>query len=1163
MKKNFNQQNFATNLLKFDLKMKLTTLLFFVSLLCLHANDLYAQKAKVSLDVEKATVKEVIDNIESSTKFKFIYNTEHVNLLRELSLKFKNERIDKVLEQIFVNTNTNYKVKGTQLILYKSLIDKVSKASTIDRSSVEPIEVQSIITGTITDENGVPLAGASIVEKGTINGTQSDFDGKFSITVEDDAILLVSYIGFRTTEILVNGQSSISVSMQEDAAGLDEVVVVGYGTMESREVSSAITTVQNDRLNPTGTNFTQGLQGVVAGLSVMQTTGQPGGGMDVKIRDNPSFASAGVLYVVDGVPINEAAEEAGTSSQYNSFNVNRSPLNYLNTNDIESISVLKDASATAIYGARAGAGVVLITTKKGTSDGKSTINYNNNFSFRKAIWEYDILDSGSYMVERNRIARDSYLSKNSLAPYGSTDPSTVGVYSPIYTDNEITNAPNRQNALEAISNPAIVADHNISISGGNSKTTYYVSANYLSEEGVVSKSDFKRFGGRVRIDNSISDKLKIGVNVSYNKSDSQNPKGGGGGDEPGNRSESGIIESAFGYPANIPFIDLEGNYTENPDLVLEPNPLSFFEIDDNTTNTRLLASGNILWNFLPGFTANVRSTYDESESTRGLYLPNNFYYGARTGGLASIANQNSFSKTLEMTLDYSKDIGENARLSLLGGYSYQETIKESLSGKSTNFITDDFSYNNLSAGRQNVETSSFKSSLVWASYFGRAALNWNNFNLTGSIRYDGSSNFSKDNKFGLFPAVSASYNLVGEDNPLINMLKPRVGYGLTGNSAIGSNAFSIYSTGIPDDNFYANYVFGTTENVGVFWQQLNNDNLTWETVSELNFGVDFKMLNNRIAGTLDYFNKTIDNLLSFRPLPTDFPVARVADNVGKTRTKGWEFALNTKNIVPSVEDGFGWNTNITLARYTSDWVERSPEVINTLPAYVGLEDPFNAFYGYTSGDLYTGGVAPAWMPDIKPGTIIIKDINGFDSSGVLTGIPDGKLTTADISLLGRYDPKLSFGLNNTFSYKQFDLSVFTYGFLQNKANSVFARSYSVESQLLVNGSNILREVAENRWSYNNQESSNPSGIAGRYLDLLNGSDYFFEKADFIRIGNIAIGYSLPSLISKLKGLSSARINLRIENPFVFSVYKGGDPELASTSPYPITRNIVIGLNISF
>jgi len=1139
--------------------MRTFIFLFCATVFALTPNNLVSQHSKVKItEDESLTVDEVFDLIMEQTEYKFFYEEGIFKDFPKVQVQKGRISTNMLLKRSLALGNLNIEVTTNNAIL-------ISEKSPNDiMESQQNKELQDNISGTITDENNQPLPGASIVEKGTTNGVQSDFDGKFSITVGDNAILVVSYIGFKTNEIPVNGQSVISVSMQEDAAGLDEVVVVGYGTMESREVSSAITTVQSDRLNPTGTNFTQGLQGVVAGLSVMQTTGQPGGGMDVKIRDNPSFASSGVLYVVDGVPINESAEEAGTSSQYNNFNVNRSPLNYLNTNDIESISVLKDASATAIYGARAGAGVVLITTKKGSTDGRSTINYNNNFSFKKAIWEYDILDSRSYMTERNRIAYDSYLSGNGLAPYGTVDPSTVGAYSPIYTDSEITNAPNRQNALEAISNPALVADHNISISGGNAKTTYYVSANYLSEEGVVSKSDFKRYGGRVRLDNSISDVLKIGVNISYNKSDSQNPKGGGGGESPDNRSESGIIEAAFGYPANIPFVDADGEYTENPDLVLEPNPMSFFEIDDNTTNSRLLASGNISWNFLPDFTAQARYTYDESESTRGLYLPNNFYYGARTGGLASIANQNSFSNTLEVTLDYSKDIGENARLSLLGGYSYQETLKESLTGKSTNYITDDFSYHNLSAGRQNVESTSSKSSLVWASYFGRAAFSWNNLNVTGSLRYDGSSNFAKNKKFGLFPAISASYNLVGEDNPMINMLKPRVGYGVTGNSAIGSNAFSIYSTGVPVDNFYSNYVFGTTENVGVFWQQLNNDDLTWETVSEFNFGLDFKILNYRIDGTIDYFNKTIDDLLSFRPLPVDFPVATVADNVGKTRTKGWEIALNTKNIIPNEEDGFGWNTNITLARYTSDWVERSPEVINTLPAYVGLEDPFNAFYGYTSGELYTGGAAPAWMPDIKPGTIIIEDIDGFDSNGDLTGTPDGQISTADISLLGRYDPKLSFGLNNSFSYKQFDLSIFAYGFLQNKTNSVYARSYGVESQLLVSGSNILSEVAQNRWSVDNQESSNPSGLSDKYLGFLGGSDYFFEKANFVRIGNIAMGYSLaPSLLSKLKGLSSARLNVRVENPFVFSGYKGGDPELASTTPYPITRNIVIGLNVSF
>ena len=351
MKKNFNQPRLGSTLLKFDLKMKLTLLLLLTALLGLHANDSYAQKAKVSLDVQNAAVQKVIDNIESTTKFNFVYNTKHVDLQRKVSLKFNQEQIDKVLEQLFSNTSTKYKVKGTQVILWKGNVQKVAEEPTPKAVEVEPLVVQSIITGMIADSDGTPLPGANILEKGTTNGTQADFDGNFSITVSsENSTLIISYIGFATKEVSVKGQTNVSVILEESAVGMDEVVVVGFGTQKKINLTGSVATVDGETLvkRPV-TNAASMLQGQVAGLRIVQNSGEPGNeGLSIRVRGQGTFSGAGSnpLVLIDGVDGN---------------------LSDLDPNDIENISVLKDAASASIYGSRAANGVILVTTKSGKS----------------------------------------------------------------------------------------------------------------------------------------------------------------------------------------------------------------------------------------------------------------------------------------------------------------------------------------------------------------------------------------------------------------------------------------------------------------------------------------------------------------------------------------------------------------------------------------------------------------------------------------------------------------------------------------------------------------------------------------------------------------------------------------------------------------------------
>jgi len=504
---------------------------------------------------------------------------------------------------------------------------------------------------------------------------------------------------------------------------------------------------------------------------------------------------------------------------------------------------------------------------------------------------------------------------------------------------------------------------------------------------------------------------------------------------------------------------------------------------------------------------------------------------------------------------------------LLGGYSYQISTLEGLSASTYGFLTDNFLYNNLGLGSAPRPTvGSNKSEQVWASYFARAIYSIKNrYLFQASVRRDGSSTFAKNRKYSIFPSVSAGWVISDEsfftnNISFLNFLKLRTSYGTTGNSNIGSNAFSYYTSGY-------NYVFGGAINSGVYLSQLENNNLTWETTHEIDFGLDFQILKNRISGSFDYFNKTISNLLTFRPLPADYPVPSVADNVGKTRSTGWEIAIQSKNIIAERNNGFEWSTAITLSHYYDCWVQRSPAALQVLEKYIDPKGPFNGIYGYVSDGIYTGtGNPPASMPGIIPGTVIIKDLNGYDPvTGNLTGKPDGKISSADETLLGLNDPSLSFGINNSFSYKNFYLSIYMYGITGVKFNYDYARALDgdLSREFSARAKNQVGIILD-RWSSGNMNSKYPSGITNTYTGYGYSSDLWIEKNNFLRCQDITLGYTVPSsIIQKLKIISSLNVNLSVKNAFIITKYTGLDPELQNFYAYPNPISFVVGLNASF
>ncbi len=1139
---------------KICLVMKFVVL--FMTIACLQASATgYAQQ--VTLSEKNVSLKKVFSIIQKQTKYIVWYENKVLEGTHNIDLTLDKVPLQQALEQCFKDQPITYTIVDKTIVVQK-------------KSTQLPVTPPTnvVIKGQVTDEKGLPLPGVTVKVKGSNNATVSVSDGSFSITVPDkNAVLVFSFVGYATQEMTVDGRSSITVTMKIANSALNDVVVIGYGSVQKRNVTGAISSVKSADLEvSTSSNFAQALQGKASGVEVVQGTGQPGASVSIQLRTNPSFASAGVLYVIDGVPVNDYASTPGTPGE-NIGGTDQSPLNFINPNDIASIEFLKDASSSAIYGARAGAGVVLITTKRG-KNGKPQVDYSGSYATQSVSKMFSTLDTKTYMEQVNLAIQEKWLRANGIAPFGNTDPSTVTPASPRYTQQQIDTAHIYQTAPSAILRTGYTQQHNIAISGGSDKTKYYISGNYYDQQGIVISTDYKRWNGRVNLDQIISDKFKVGVNIITSNSTS-NTNGTGGRYE-----ASGILTSALYYPSNLPLQNADGTYPLNPLYTAVPNPLSYTTVTNQVYNTRLLTSAFVDWNIIKDLTAKGNFSYDQSTAKRDVYEPTTFAPGAGVNGLARVANNGSNTKLLEYTLNYDHHFGSRQRLNAIAGYSYNVTNGDGVWAQNQNFSSDAFSYYNLGAGQGTPVVSSGSYKNTWASYFARAMYVLDSkYTLQASIRRDGSDKFAANKKWGYFPSVSASWLLSDEDffKPVkaINYLKLRASYGEVGNSNIGQNAFAAYG-------IVAGPVFGTSNSAstGIALTQAANPKLTWETDAEVNLGVDYGLFNNRVTGSVDYFVRTIRNLLTYVPFPSDFTVGGVESNAGTTRATGYELSLQTKNIVTSQKDGFTWSTNFTFSHYLAYWTKRSPQALAVLPAYVaatGKNALFDGVYGYVSDGLYKGGAAPSQMPGMMPGGLIIKDIHGYDSNGKLTG-PDGNITSADQTLIGNTDPKFNFGIGNTFTYKHFDLSIYFSGMVKHAWSPYSpnaSSSFNVvggPSNLATFGWNTMPYIL-GEWSSYNTKSNVPAGFGdpnNSYNNAQSNSTYWWINASYLRCRDITLGYRFPqNILGSQKVISGLRVYVDVQNAFTITKYPGLDPELDQGNFYPLTKGVVFGVNASF
>ncbi len=1088
--------------------------------------------------------------------YQFFYKERLIRQSENVSIHVTNASVEDVLNQCFKELPLSYEMLD-KIIVVKAKTSKAISFEAVANNNATPV---NIIKGTIKDEKGNSLAGVSVIIKGTNIGISSDTYGNFTINANVGDVLEFTTVGYLKKTVTIGQKSTITVVMEIEESKGNEVVVIGYGSAKQKTITGAVSVVKGSSLNLSNTTtFQSALNGKVAGLQITQTSGQPGASVGVQIRSNPTANSAGVLYVIDGVPIVDAPAAPGTNSRYGGAGVSQSIFNSINPNDIESIQVLKDASSASIYGARAGSSVILITTKKG-SRGNTVINYSGSYGFEKAANVASQFDAFQYQNIRNNFSLQKWYSDNKIAPFfGSADSATVSAtkpYSPYYTAAQLAATTSLPSAMSQVLRNGYINQQNLSMSGGNEKTSYFMSGNYFDQEGTVIATGMKRYNGLVRIDEKVSSKLNVGINLIGSNSNTQNAVYGG------TFENSGVIPAAKNWPANQPLVNPDGSYPINNRYAASPNPLSYQLNNDHTIATRLLSMANVEYEIIKDLKAKAIFGYDQQEAKRNYYSPSTFLYSSQ--GTASITESSANTLLLHYTLSYQHTFAQKHAINAVLGYEYNKTNGGTIGAGNTTYFSDIIGYYNLGLGqsaRPSVSSSQYTNS--WASYVARAIYTYNNnLSVSASINRNGSTAFAAGKKWGYFPSVGATYLVIDEGKSklkAINYLKVRVGYGETGNPPSSGSAFARYGPNLSP-------TFGTgSTSTAIYLTQAANPNLSWETVAEVNLGLDYGLFNNRITGSIDVFNKSIKNLITYIPFPSDFLVGGYTGNAGSTRDRGYEFLVNTKNIVPATGDGFTWNSSFTFSHYFDFWTQRSAGSLSTLSKYVAPSGPQAAYYGvygYQSAGLYTGtnGAAPTTMPGILPGGLIIKDTHSYDANGTLQG-PDGIITGADQTLIANNAPKFNFSIGNNISYKNFQFSIFFAGQKITKYAAWGGSITGLQDQVAQGWNGYYPEVNK-RWTTFTPNASIPSGVQdSKYSSYQNASDYYYIDATFLRCQDIRLGYNLPEkLLGDKKTFKRINISFDVNNAFLITKYPYIDPQVNQGSFYPLNRGFIIGIN---
>jgi TonB-dependent starch-binding outer membrane protein SusC len=1081
--------------------MKCSFLLVFIALLQFTANA--AGQTPVSIHMKNVEINQVFATLEKESGYHFLFNSRLTGIHKMVDVDADNADISEVLKSIFTGTNLQFKMLDNKLIV-------ISSGDVTD---------DIIVKGKVTGDNNEPLSGVSITVKGTTTGTTTDAGGLFTISVSENATLVFSSVGYQSQEVAINNQTSVNVHLVLSASNMDQVVVIGYGTQKRVDLTGAVGSVKGtDLVKQPVVTLTQAMQGQLAGVQVI-SSGQPGSAPQVRIRGTGSIlAGAEPLYVVDGIITDDITN--------------------INTADIQTVDVLKDASSTAIYGARAANGVVLITTRQGT--GKMKLNYSVNVGFNQAANLVKMANSTQYLAYEQA----------ALGP-----PLTATGYSTDW--------------YSQILRTGFYQNHNLSMSGGSDKNKYLLSVGYTTDEGIVIVNNYTRLTARFNNEFTVNEYLKLGILASYSHSVSQNVPLGS------------IFPDAYRAAPVVPGM-LDGKYGNTSKFQNVGNPiLDAHGTDDQSIDNRIQGAAYIEITPFKGLT--FKSTFGDevdfyNDRQYTYQLPNDTTVFTENGGsqgpsqsVLALTSTTYYHWTWDNTLTYKKSI-DKSNFTILVGTTAEKYQKNGFTGERKN-VPPNPNLWYLQNGDENLQfngSAGIPDEYTRNSYLGRIFYSYDNkYLLTATFRADGSSVFPIQNQWGYFPSISAGWLINREDfmekQDLFQTLKLRAGWGRVGNSNIPSDASSL--------TLLANqpYFFGSTVTSGSFVPQIKDPNIKWESSDETDIGLDFGLLKNKLTGTIDVYDKKTNNALILVRVPATFgsqpnsnssiTPGYVLTNAAEIENKGLEFSINwaekvndkisyhvganvtfNKNNVIGLNGGAPYFDGDINGYFTTETTNGHPIGSFFVRKMIGV------FQNQAEIDAYTDPkTGKELQPDAQPGDLKYQFTNGV----------------IDTTFAGAYQPVAYFGINGGINYGNFDFSIDLYGNVGNKVYNGKKQNRTVFTD------NIEEATATKRWTNTNPSQTEPRANGGN----LPASTYFVESGDFLRINNMVLGYNFPARsLGSQKVISNLRIYLSAQNPLTLKKYSGFTPELPGSSPtnagielgtYPSVKTYTLGINVGF
>jgi len=1086
--------------------MKLTAIIFLISTFSLLAVGTYSQNTRISLNLKNVQIKEVLQKIESNTEYFFIYNNQFVDVDKSVSVVAENKKVIDILTSLFQDQQVEFQVSDRKIVIAPLNMGNVQQPSKV--------------TGKITDSSGIPLPGVSVVVKGTTNGTISNAGGTYSLSnIPENGTLQFSFVGMKMQEVAVGGKTTINVTLEEETVGIEEVVAIGYGTQRKKDLTGSVAVVKTSDLRSLSVpSISDALQGRAAGVQVI-SSGKPGDDATFRIRGTGTINNSNPLIVIDGVPVS-------------------SGLNQLNMDDIESLQVLKDASATAIYGSRGANGVVIVTTKRGVN-GQSQLNFNYYYGVQQATNMVEMLNASQFASLHNDILSNAGVIEN-----------------PAYENPESLGT--GTNWLKELIKPAPKQNYSISYSGSGEKTNYYISGNYFDQQGIVINTGFKRFTFQLNTDSKVTSKLRLGNSLTLNNDIKTS-------------GDYSIRNAMLALPTQPVFRE-NGNYSGpilpiyDGDIV---NPVGSAKTVENATKGYNLI-GNI---------------FGELDIYKGLKFKSTFglqanFWDSRTWSpkfqwdtskeedsyLGQQYNKN-LTWVWDNTFTYERTSGKH-RFGVMAGTSAQENRSNFINGSVQNFASD--YTQQLGNGTKQPTVGGNTASWALFSYMGR--LNYafaDKYLATATVRRDGSSRFGEGNKYGIFPSASLAWRISEEEFlkniHFINDMKLRAGYGVTGNQEIGNYSFASELNTIK-------YNFNNNIVSAVVPTKMPNPSVQWEEQQQMNIGLDASVFNQRVDVTLDAYLKQTNKMLVPMSVPVSTGYSDVyvpSINAGKMENKGVELTVNSRNLTGKLT----WNTSFNVS-YNQNKVVSINDTIPMPSGSIGLNQnlaliqagqPINFFYGFKTDGIFQSQEEVANHAVQVPG----NDPYNRTSAGDIRFVDlnnDGIINDKDRTYLGNPNPTFIFALNNSFSFQGFDLSIFLQGIAGNKicnANRFWSEAMAVAQ-------NQTTETLT-RWIGPGTSNTMPRAVFNDPNKNTRPSDRYIEDGSYLRINNVTLGYTIPRELMKKAHISSARFYISAQNLYTLTKYKGFTPEINTSdktgingidnSVYPVTRTFTIGVNL--